>query len=101
MLRASFTEAGVSPLASTERQASGSCSSVMGRFSRAGGAGVFLGGGATATFGGLMRRDRMVLDAARTVGVPVAIVIAGGYGRDVADTVRVHANTARVAAEYC
>ncbi len=52
------------------------------------------------TFDGLLRRDRMVLEAARAVGVPVAIVIAGGYGREVADTVRVHANTARVAREF-
>jgi acetoin utilization deacetylase AcuC-like enzyme len=49
------------------------------------------------TFDGLMRRDAFVLDSCRSVGVPVAIAIAGGYGRDVADTVRVHVNTARVA----
>ncbi len=52
------------------------------------------------TFDGLMRRDALVLEAARAVGVPVAIVIAGGYGRDIADTVRVHVNTARVAASF-
>lgn len=52
------------------------------------------------TFGGLERRDALVLESARAVGVPVAIVIAGGYGRDLADTVRVHANTARVADSF-
>jgi acetoin utilization deacetylase AcuC-like enzyme len=52
------------------------------------------------TFDGLMRRDALVLESARAVGVPVAIVIAGGYGRDIADTVRVHANTARVADSF-
>jgi len=52
------------------------------------------------TFDGLMRRDALVLEAARTVGVPVAIAIAGGYGRDIGDTVRVHANTARVARDF-
>lgn len=52
------------------------------------------------TFDGLMRRDAMVLDACRSVGVPVAIAIAGGYGRDIHDTVRVHANTARVAKSF-
>lgn len=52
------------------------------------------------TFDGLMRRDAMVLEAARAVGVPVAITIAGGYGRDIHDTVRVHANTARIARDF-
>ncbi len=52
------------------------------------------------SFDGLMRRDAMVLEAARAVGVPVAIAIAGGYGRDIHDTVRVHANTARIARDF-
>ncbi len=52
------------------------------------------------TFDGLMRRDALVLESCRAVGVPVAIVIAGGYGRDVHDTVRVHVNTARVARSF-
>lgn len=52
------------------------------------------------TFDGLARRDAMVIDACRAVGVPVAISIAGGYGRDIADTVRVHVNTARVARSF-
>jgi acetoin utilization deacetylase AcuC-like enzyme len=53
------------------------------------------------TFDGLMRRDRMVLQSCREIGVPVCIVIAGGYGRDIRDTVQVHVNTARIAAEHC
>lgn len=53
----------------------------------------------TLTFDGLMRRDRMVLQTCREIGVPVCIVIAGGYGRDVRDTVRVHVNTARIASD--
>ncbi len=52
------------------------------------------------TFDGLMRRDALVLESCRAVGVPVAIVIAGGYGRDIRDTVRVHLNTARVARSF-
>lgn len=52
------------------------------------------------TFDGLMRRDALVLESARAIGVPVAIVIAGGYGRDIQDTVRVHCNTARVACSF-
>ena len=52
------------------------------------------------TFDGLMRRDALVLDACRQIGLPVAIVVAGGYGRDIHDTVRVHVNTARVARSF-
>lgn len=52
------------------------------------------------TFEGLMRRDALVLEAARAIGVPVAIAIAGGYGRDIRDTVRIHVNTARIARDF-
>jgi acetoin utilization deacetylase AcuC-like enzyme len=52
------------------------------------------------TFDGLARRDVMVLDACREVGIPVAITIAGGYGRDIADSVSVHLNTVRIASGY-
>jgi acetoin utilization deacetylase AcuC-like enzyme len=52
------------------------------------------------TFDGLMRRDALVLEYCRQVGVPVAIVVAGGYGSDIADTVRAHVNTARVARSF-
>ena len=51
------------------------------------------------TFDGLARRDVMVLDACREVGIPVAITIAGGYGRNIEDSVRVHLNTVRIASE--
>ncbi len=52
------------------------------------------------THDGLRRRDAMVLEMCREVGIPVAITMAGGYGRDVADTVGVHVGTARVASGY-
>lgn len=52
------------------------------------------------SFDGLMRRDALVLEACRAVGVPVAIAIAGGYAADVRDTVRIHVNTARVARSF-
>lgn len=52
------------------------------------------------TFSGLARRDHMVLTACREVGIPVAITIAGGYGRDIATTVEVHLNTVRAAVEH-
>jgi acetoin utilization deacetylase AcuC-like enzyme len=49
------------------------------------------------TFEGLERRDAMVLEACREVGIPVAVTIAGGYGLDVHETVAIHVATARVA----
>jgi acetoin utilization deacetylase AcuC-like enzyme len=52
------------------------------------------------TFEGLARRDAFVIDLCREVGLPVAITIAGGYGRNLDDTVRVHLETARIASRY-
>jgi acetoin utilization deacetylase AcuC-like enzyme len=52
------------------------------------------------SFDGLVRRDALVLETCRDVGIPVAITIAGGYGRSVDDTVRVHVNTVRVATQF-
>ena len=52
------------------------------------------------TFDGLARRDALVLESCRDVGLPVCVTIAGGYGRDVNDTVTVHANTCRIAAGF-
>jgi acetoin utilization deacetylase AcuC-like enzyme len=52
------------------------------------------------TFGGLARRDAIVLESCRDVGIPVAITIAGGYGRDIDATVEVHMRTARVARDF-
>jgi acetoin utilization deacetylase AcuC-like enzyme len=50
------------------------------------------------TFGGLARRDAMVLEQCREVGLPVAITIGGGYGDPIDGTVAIHATTARIAA---
>jgi acetoin utilization deacetylase AcuC-like enzyme len=52
------------------------------------------------TFAGLERRDALVIHACREVGIPVATVIGGGYGREIADTVRVHVATARILGEF-
>jgi acetoin utilization deacetylase AcuC-like enzyme len=52
------------------------------------------------TFGGLARRDALVLEQCREVGIPVAITIAGGYGRDIATTVEAHVGTVRVARQF-
>lgn len=42
---------------------------------------------------GLAARDALVLERFRQQGIPVAIAMAGGYGRDIADTVAIHAST--------
>ncbi len=46
---------------------------------------------------GLAERDRRVLAAARDRRIPVALSMAGGYGRVVDDTVEVHVGTLREA----
>ena len=56
-------------------------------------------GGLRLTMDGLMRRDHVVLDSAVAAGIPVAVVLAGGYNEDVRDTVSIHCNTARAARE--
>jgi acetoin utilization deacetylase AcuC-like enzyme len=50
-------------------------------------------GGLALSKEGLKARDRMVLDAAHRAGVPIAIVLAGGYAGDVNDTVAIHLAT--------
>jgi len=52
------------------------------------------------TFDGLARRDSLVLEQCREVGLPVVVTIAGGYGKSIDETVQVHVNTARIAARY-
>jgi acetoin utilization deacetylase AcuC-like enzyme len=47
---------------------------------------------------GLAERDRMVLETCRGRGIPVAVTMAGGYARDVEDTVDVHFQTIKRAA---
>jgi acetoin utilization deacetylase AcuC-like enzyme len=48
---------------------------------------------------GLAQRDRFVLNACRSAGLPVAIVMAGGYGKKIEDTVDIHFQTVRLAVE--
>jgi acetoin utilization deacetylase AcuC-like enzyme len=48
---------------------------------------------------GLAERDRMVLEACRDRGIPVAVTMAGGYARDVEDTVDVHFQSIKRAAD--
>jgi acetoin utilization deacetylase AcuC-like enzyme len=47
---------------------------------------------------GLAERDRRVLQACRSRGVAVAVVMGGGYGRDIGVTVDVHLRTLQQAA---
>jgi acetoin utilization deacetylase AcuC-like enzyme len=56
-------------------------------------------GGLALTIDGLEARDRLVFEQLRKRGVPIAMTLAGGYARRVEDTVRIHVNTIRVAAE--
>jgi acetoin utilization deacetylase AcuC-like enzyme len=56
-------------------------------------------GGLALTIEGLKRRDRLVFDLAREHGAPVAVTFAGGYAHDVEDTVTIHTNTVKAAAE--
>ena len=56
-------------------------------------------GGLRLTHEGLRQRDRMVLAAARASAVPVVIVLAGGYARNVEDTVAIHTATIEEALE--
>jgi len=55
-------------------------------------------GGLRLTKDGLRRRDRAVVSAVRDAGVPLVIVLAGGYARRVEDTVAIHVGTIEEAA---
>ena len=50
---------------------------------------------------GLRERDRLVLRTMRGAGVPVAIVLAGGYARQLVDTVDIHVATIEEALTTC
>jgi acetoin utilization deacetylase AcuC-like enzyme len=50
-------------------------------------------GGLRLTRDGLRARDRLVIALARTTGLPLALVLAGGYARSVDDTVAIHVAT--------
>jgi acetoin utilization deacetylase AcuC-like enzyme len=42
---------------------------------------------------GLKKRDELVFRVARARNIPVMVTFAGGYARDVEDTVSIHCNT--------
>jgi len=56
-------------------------------------------GGLSLTKNGLIERDRKVFEEARRIGIPVVTTLAGGYARQVEDTVRIHVNTIVTARE--
>jgi len=55
-------------------------------------------GGLGLTLDGLRARDRIVIDQARSTGLPMVVVLAGGYARNVDDTVAAHVATMKEAA---
>ena len=48
---------------------------------------------------GLAERDRLVLESCHERGIPVAVTMAGGYARKVQDTVEIHLQSTRRAAD--
>ncbi|MDI6845709.1 MAG: histone deacetylase [Candidatus Saccharicenans sp.] len=45
----------------------------------------------------LKKRDRIVIEGARKLGIPVAVVLGGGYAAEIEETVNIHLNTIREA----
>jgi acetoin utilization deacetylase AcuC-like enzyme len=56
-------------------------------------------GGLSLTIEGLKRRDELVFRVARARNIPVMVTYAGGYARNVEDTVTIHSNTVIAARE--
>ena len=52
------------------------------------------------TLDGMGQRDQMVLNFAQDLQCPIAIAMAGGYGRVIETTVEVHAQTIQLALNY-
>ncbi len=52
------------------------------------------------SFDGLARRDAMLLETAGRRAIPVAITMAGGYGKNIQDTVAIHLQTITLAAHF-
>jgi acetoin utilization deacetylase AcuC-like enzyme len=56
-------------------------------------------GGLNLTIEGLKNRDELVFRVARARGIPVMVTYAGGYARNIEDTVTIHSNTVIAAKE--
>jgi acetoin utilization deacetylase AcuC-like enzyme len=50
-------------------------------------------GGLSLSIEGLKQRDQLVFRVAKARGIPVMVTYAGGYARNVEDTVTIHSNT--------
>jgi acetoin utilization deacetylase AcuC-like enzyme len=56
-------------------------------------------GGLSLSMEGLKQRDRVVFETGLGQSVPIAVTLAGGYARDIDDTVAIHCNTVKAARE--
>lgn len=54
-------------------------------------------GGLRLTMEGLKERDRIIIEEARKLHIPLVVLFAGGYAFDVLETVEIHLNTIKVA----
>jgi acetoin utilization deacetylase AcuC-like enzyme len=57
-------------------------------------------GGLKITLHGLVDRDQIVFEKVRSRNLPIVVTLAGGYARHLNDTVLIHSNTIRTAAEF-
>ena len=56
-------------------------------------------GGLSLSIDGLKKRDELLFRVAKARGIPVMVTLAGGYARNVEDTVTIHCNTVIAATE--
>ncbi|UCD85579.1 MAG: histone deacetylase [Deltaproteobacteria bacterium] len=54
-------------------------------------------GGLSLSIGGLIERDKFVIGEAFSRGIPIVVVMGGGYAVRLEDTVLIHANTVKTA----
>ena len=57
-------------------------------------------GGLGLSLAGLRQRDRWIVRACAQRGIPIVGLTAGGYARQLRDTVQIHANTCLEILEY-
>lgn len=54
-------------------------------------------GGLKVTMEGLNERDRIIIEEARKLRIPLVVLFAGGYAHNVYDTVEIHLSTIKIA----
>ncbi|MBU4375857.1 MAG: histone deacetylase [Candidatus Omnitrophica bacterium] len=57
-------------------------------------------GNLSLTVGGLKKRDEFIFETAENFGVPVSVVLAGGYAENIEDIVTIHCNTVKTGLKY-